>query len=59
MIASMGTVAEYPELIRATFLTPEKNEAGIYGLRFFIRGKPWHLDIDDALLFMAPGSETP
>jgi hypothetical protein len=33
------------------FVTQEKNVAGIHGLRFFIRGKPWVIDIDDSLLF--------
>jgi hypothetical protein len=26
------------------------NENGIYGLKFFVRGKPWVVSIDDLLL---------
>jgi len=33
------------------FLTPIDNTAGIYGLTFFIRGKPWVVDVDDRLFF--------
>ena len=51
IIASMGAAAEFPELIKSIFLTKEKNEAGIVGLRLFIRGKPWVITIDDELLF--------
>ena len=50
-VSAMSSIAEYPELIKNAFLTQEKNEAGIIGLRFYIRGKPWYLDIDDRLLF--------
>ena len=39
-------------MIRDVFThTPEKNAAGIYGVRFYIRGKPWIVDIDDSLVF--------
>jgi hypothetical protein len=33
------------------FLTPIDNAAGIYGLTFYIRGKPWVIDVDDKLFF--------
>jgi hypothetical protein len=33
------------------FLTPVDNAAGIYGLTFYIRGKPWVIDVDDKLFF--------
>ena len=47
----MATVAEFPELIEDLFITKEKNDAGIYKLRFFIRGKPWVVSVDDEMLF--------
>ena len=47
----MGAVAEFPELIEDVFVNKEKNDAGIYKLRFFIRGKPWVVTIDDEMLF--------
>jgi hypothetical protein len=37
--------------IKNIFLTPVDNEAGIYGLTFHIRGKPWVIDVDDKLFF--------
>ena len=43
----MGTVAEVPALVDDVFVTDEKNAAGIYGVRFYIRGKPWVIDVDD------------
>lgn len=51
IIQAMSGVAEFPALITATFLTTTKNDAGIHALRFYIRGKPWVVDIDDSLLF--------
>jgi len=51
-IASLAGVAEHPELIEDIFVnTPENNAAGIYSVRFFIRGKPWIVDVDDTLVF--------
>ena len=29
---------------------PELNENGIYNIRFYIRGKPWIVTIDDLML---------
>jgi hypothetical protein len=37
--------------IKNIFLTPIDNEAGVYGLTFYIRGKPWVIDVDDKLFF--------
>ena len=28
-------------------MTPQKNTATIYGARFFIRGRPWVIAVDD------------
>ena len=50
ILASMGAVAEFPELIENVFVNQEKNDAGIYKLRFYIRGKPWVVTIDDEML---------
>ena len=47
----MATVAEFPQLLYDAFYTDEENAAGIYGIRFFIRGKPWVVDVDDALVW--------
>ena len=58
----MSAVAEFPGRIYDIFLTDEHNAAGIYGIRFFIRGKPWVVDIDDGTLWdssVAPGDHLP
>mmetsp|Transcript_38563 Transcript_38563/g.58712 ORF Transcript_38563/g.58712 Transcript_38563/m.58712 type:complete len:277 (+) Transcript_38563:460-1290(+) len=52
----MAILSEYPDLVKSIFLNKEDNEAGIYGLRFFIRGKPWVVTIDDVIPFI--GSES-
>ena len=47
ILAAMGTMAERPAMVEDAFITGEKNAAGIHGVRFYIRGKPWIIDIDD------------
>jgi len=47
----MSEVALYPHLIRDRFITREVNQAGIYTLELFIRGKPWAITIDDEILY--------
>ena len=49
--ASMAALAEYPDMVRATFKNEEVNDEGIYNVQFYIRGKPWVVTIDDHLLF--------
>lgn len=47
-MASIATKA--PNLVRDLFLEYSKDK-GIYNVRFFIRGKPWVVTVDDYLLF--------
>ena len=61
----MSALSEFPKLVRDMgsrscssigklknmFLTTEKNNVGVYGIKFHIRGKPWVIDVDDKLLF--------
>lgn len=54
----MAGAAEFPELIRDAFITETDNNAGIYGVTFFIRGKPWVVDVDDFLLFSIYDEDT-
>ena len=54
IMAAMGALGEFPELIRDTFITREKNSAGITAVRFYIRGKPWVVTVDDYMLFRYP-----
>ena len=44
-------IAEYPSLVRKLFLTQNKNKAGIFALRVFIRGKPHVISVDDNIIF--------
>jgi len=55
----MAAVAEDPNMLKSMFLTQEKNDAGIHGMRFFIRGKPWVISMDDSLLFSEGVEEMP
>jgi hypothetical protein len=49
--ASMAAVAEFPDMIRDVFVNTETNDEGIYNVKFYIRGKPWIVTVDDNLLF--------
>lgn len=49
--AAMGSLAEFPEMVRAAFLNQNSNENGIYNVRFYIRGKPWIVSVDDYLFY--------
>ena len=49
IMAAMGAMAEYPDVAKKTFETQTINSAGIYAIRFYIRGKPWLVTIDDSL----------
>lgn len=50
VMASIASLAKFPEYVRSVFLN-DYNEQGIYALRFYIRGKPWLITIDDKVLF--------
>lgn len=49
--ASMGAIAEFPDLVKNVFITKEKNDVGIYAFKFYVRGKPWIITVDDYFLF--------
>ena len=49
--SALGAVAEFPAVVKNIFLTQEKNDAGIYAFKFYIRGKPWVVTVDDYFLF--------
>ena len=46
----MAAMSEYPELAKSIFLTQEKNDVGIYAVKFYIRGKPWVVTVDDNVM---------
>lgn len=49
--ASLAAIAEHPQLVKNIFVTQETNKAGVYAFRFYIRGKPWIVTVDDYFLF--------
>jgi hypothetical protein len=55
----MSAAAEHPQVIKNAFLTQKRNDAGIYAVRFFIRGKPWVVSVDDQMLFIFPNYTEP
>jgi len=51
-ISQIATVAEWPSYITEMFVTgTDENDAGIYGVKFYIRGKPWVVSLDNKLGF--------
>jgi hypothetical protein len=59
LIMSLASAAEFPHLITDMFLTGTDMSgpnAGIIGVRFFIRGKPWVVTIDDRLFWYRSGA---
>ena len=53
--ASAAAVAEWPSLVKSIFLTQNKNSAGIFAVKVFIRGKPYVISLDDNLMFTKNG----
>ena len=49
-MAAMGSIAEFYDISKQVFLTKTVNDVGIYAIRFYIRGKPWIVTIDDEML---------
>lgn len=59
MISALGSVGTRTDIIkRAFYEQTSANAAGLYGVRLFIRGKPWLLNIDDSILWDAD-TDTP
>jgi len=52
MFAGLGALAEFPELLDNIFLN-DINDSGIYALKFYIRGKPWIITVDDETIHVA------
>ena len=51
LVASINAISIDPQLVLNNFLTKVKNDAGIYTVKFHIRGKPWLITIDDDMAF--------
>lgn len=50
-IAAISSVGKYPDLIKQAFVTKDKNTAGVYIIRFYIRGKPWFVSVSDDMVY--------
>ena len=50
-MAASAAIGEWPSLVKSVFLTQNKNTAGIFALKVFIRGKPYVISIDDNIMF--------
>jgi len=46
----LAGIAEFPFLLKSAILTHTVNNASVYAVRFYIRGKPWIVAVDDYLL---------
>ena len=47
----MNALSEFDDLLKNVFLTQEKNNAGIYAVKLYVRGKPWIITVDDEMMF--------
>ena len=45
-MATLGTIGEFPDLVKDLFLTKSKNDADAIAIKFYVRGKPWVVTID-------------
>ena len=52
LIAAMTAISKHPEILDKIFITEELNQAGIYAVKLYIRGKPWIVTVDDTFLFL-------
>ena len=56
ILAAMGAIAEFPDIVKDVFLTKDLNNEGIYAMKLFIRGKPWIITIDDSIMQFNDGT---
>ena len=54
-MAAASALGEWPSLVKSVFLTQNKNKAGIFALKVFIRGKPYVISVDDNIMFSYDG----
>jgi len=50
-MAAMQALSEWPDLVEDVFQVQTVNTAGIYAIKFYIRGKPWIVTVDDEMMF--------
>ena len=57
LISGMTSLALKPDRLKESFITKEKNQAGIYTLRFFVRGIPSYITVDDSIYYINSGED--
>jgi hypothetical protein len=50
-MASLGSIGEFPDHVKSMFVTQTTNAANAMAIRFYIRGKPWIVTVDESMLF--------
>ena len=53
----MTSLALRPERLKDVFITQEANKAGVYTLRFYVRGIPWYITVDDSIYYIENGND--
>ena len=48
-MVGLAAIANNASLLQNTLVTQSDNKAGVLGIKFYIRGKPWVVTIDDYL----------
>jgi hypothetical protein len=51
LMNAVSGIAEWPALVKDLFVTDTKNNAGIIGVKLYIRGKPWVVSLDERMWF--------
>ena len=58
VLASLGAIAEFPELVTDMFVSGQTiSDEGIYNIKFYVRGKPWIVTVDDYILANTLGDD--
>jgi len=51
-MAAIASAGEWPSMITDMFITgTDDSSIGVYGIKFYVRGKPWVVTVDDKLLY--------
>lgn len=51
-MAAIAAAGEWPSMITDMFITgTDDSSIGLYGIKFYVRGKPWVVTVDDKLLY--------
>lgn len=53
MASALASLSDHPNILKRLFCNRKQtvNDAGVYCIRLFLRGKPWMLTIDDDIAF--------